>query len=135
MLKNEILINQAKLFNHILTDFQIDYIITNNVMIYDEFTNIEYSETNNFLIEEITWDYDENNYRIPYLNGIKLRQIKLNETSNIFDYISSCSLINDENIICGDKFLRICDVFIGSNNSINFRCYTNNVKARLFGNR
>lgn len=128
MLKNEILINQAKLFNHILTDFQIDYIITNNVMIYDEFTNIEYRETNNFLLEEITWDYDENNYRIPYLNGIKLRQIKLNENSNIFDYVSSSSLINDEDILCGDNFLRICDVFIGSINSINAN--PNNVKIQ-----
>jgi hypothetical protein len=128
MFKNEILINQSKLFNHILTDVQQNYIIDNNVMIYDEFTNIEYSETNNFLLEEITWDYDENNYRIPYLNGIKLRQIKLNENSNIFDYVSSSSLINNENIICGDNFLRICDVFIGSINSINAN--PNNVKIQ-----
>jgi len=113
------IISQARLFNPELNNDQIDYIITNNVMIYDEFTNIEYSEINIFLLEEITWDYDKNNYRIPYLNGIKLQQIKLNENSNIFDYISSSSLINDENIICGDNFLRICDVFIGSINSIN----------------
>jgi hypothetical protein len=116
---DKLITEQARLFNTELNNDQINYIIDNNVMIYDEFTNIEYSETNNFLIEEITWDYDENNYRIPYLNGIKLRQIKLNENSNIFDYISSSSLINDENIICGDNFLRICDVLIGSINSIN----------------
>lgn len=128
MCKNEILINQAKLFNHILTDVQQNYIIDNNVMIYDKFTNIEYIEPNNFLLEEITWDYDENNYRIPYLNGIKLRQIKLNENCNIFDYVSSCSLINDGDILCGDNFLRICDVFIGSINSINAN--PNNVKIQ-----
>jgi hypothetical protein len=119
MFKNEILINQAILFNTELNNDQFDYIITNNLIIYDEFTNINYDDSSVILLEEIIWIYDENNYRIPYLNGIKVRQIKLNENSNIFDYISSSSLINYENIICGDNFLRICDVFIGSINSIN----------------
>ena len=128
MCKNNLLISQAKLFNHILTGHQIEYIVNNNILIYSDFLDIEYSETNNFLLEEITWDYDENNYRIPYLNGIKLRQIKLNENSNIFDYVSSSSLINDEDILCGDNFLRICDVFIGSINSIDAN--PNNVKIQ-----
>ena len=128
MCKNNLLISQAKLFNTELNKDQIEYIVNNNILIYSDFLHIEYSETNNFLIEEITWDYDENNYRIPYINGIKMRQIKLNENSDIFDYISSSSLINDENILCGDNFLRICDVFIGSINSINDN--PNNVKIQ-----
>jgi hypothetical protein len=128
MLKNEILMNQAKLFNNILIDEQIKYIVNNNLLIYDDFTNINFDDSSIILLEEITWIYDENNYRIPYLNGIKVRQIKLNENNNIFDYISSSSLISNNDIICGDNFLRICDVFIGSINSINAN--PNNVKIQ-----
>lgn len=116
---NEMLFSQAQLFNKELSKNQIDYIINHNIMIYDEFTHINFDDLSINILEEINWIYDENNYRIPYLNGIKLRQIKLNENSNIFDYISSSSLINEENIIYGEKFVSTCDVFIGSINSIN----------------
>lgn len=120
MILNIILIEQAKLFNKTLNVKQIKYIIDNNILIYSDFTNIQYEDSKIILLEEITWDYDENNYRIPYyLNGIKLHQIKLNENINIYDYISTASLISNNDIICGEKFVNICDVFIGSINSIN----------------
>lgn len=118
MIKNKILINQAKLFNTILNDEQINYIVNNNILIYCEFTNIKYDEDKNILLEEITWIYDENNYRIPYLNKSKIFFIKLVDKFNIFDYISSSSLITNYDIIFGEKFVNICDVFIGSINSI-----------------
>jgi len=118
MFVKPILIEQAKLFNNILNDDQINLIFKNNIMIYDDILNINIEVLENIVLEEITWIYDENNYRIPYLNEIKLQQIKLNENSNIFDYVSSSCLINNYNIICGEKFLSLCNVFIGSINSI-----------------
>jgi hypothetical protein len=128
MFSNTILTKQAKLFNGKLDSHQIEYIFKNNIMIYQDITKINSEVLENIILEEITWYYDENNYRIPYLNGIKLGQIKLNENSNIFDYISSTSLIINDDIICGEKFLSICDVFIGSINSINAN--PNNVKIQ-----
>lgn len=125
---DKLIIAQAKLFNEKLDSHQIEYIFKNNIMIYQDITKINSEVLENIILEEITWYYDENNYRIPYLNGIKLGQIKLNENSNIFDYISSTSLIINDDIICGEKFLSICDVFIGSINSINAN--PNNVKIQ-----
>lgn len=131
---NELLLSQAKLFNKELTNAQIEYITKNNIMIYDNLSNINTNNTDvqNILNFEIDWNYDENNYRIPYLNGIKLQQIKLNENSNIFDYISSSSLINDENIIYGEKFVSMCDAFIGSINSINANPYNRYIQQNIF---
>ena len=130
------IIIQANLFNKELTNVQIEYIIKNNIMIYDNLSNINININNpnlqNILHFEIDWNYDENNYRIPYLNGIKLQQIKLNENSNIFDYISSSSLINDENIIYGEKFVSMCDAFIGSINSINANPNNRYIQQNIF---
>jgi hypothetical protein len=117
-----ILVNQAKLFNNNLSEEQIDYIIKNNLLIYgniNENQNHEFLINENYAIEEITWFYDNNNYRIPYINNCKINKIKYDEKSNIFDYISSGSLIDNENIICGENFLKLSDVFIGSISSIN----------------
>ena len=71
------IIIQAKLFNKELINAQIEYITKNNIMIYDNLSNINTNNTDvqNILNFEIDWNYDENNYRIPYLNGIKLQQI------------------------------------------------------------
>jgi hypothetical protein len=114
-----IYILQAKLFNNILTAEQIEYIQANNIFIYDD-NIIIHNECGIPIIpiNEITWVYDNNNYRIPYLNETKMSQLKINESYNIYDYISSAGLINNNHIICGDNFLSICDVFIGSINSI-----------------
>ena len=87
MPKNEILIQQAKLFNNTLNDEQINYIVNNNILIYSDFTNIKYEDSKIILLEDIDWIYDENNYRIPYLNETKLFQIKLNNINCIYDYI------------------------------------------------
>ena len=114
MTKDIFLVNQAKLFNNNLSEEQIDYIIKNNLLIYgniNENQNHEFLINENYAIEEITWFYDNNN--------CKINKIKYDEKSTIFDYISSGSLIDNENIICGENFLKISDVFIGSINSIN----------------
>lgn len=113
------IISQAKLFNDNLNDSQINFITNNMIMIYDNLINIKDIELDNILYNEITWIYDNNNYRIPYINGTKIQQIKLNHTNNISDYISSSSLIHDNDIICGESFVKLCDIFIGSVNSIN----------------
>jgi hypothetical protein len=96
---------------------QIEYIINNNILIYSEKININFVNYS-LLLDDIVWIYDKNNYRIPYLDNIKLNQIKIDNTNNIYDYISSSSLIINDDIIYGEKFLSICDVFIGSLNSI-----------------
>jgi hypothetical protein len=118
-----IIISQAKLFNENLTENQINFIVNNKVMIYDNFINIKDNEIKDISETEITWEYDDNNYRIPYINGVKIQQLKLNNIDNIYNYISSSSLILDTDIICGDNFLNISDIFIGSNSSINANPY------------
>lgn len=132
MPKNEILIQQAKLFNNTLNDEQINYIVNNNILIYSDFTNIKYEDSKIILLEDIDWIYDENNYRIPYLNETKLFQIKLNNINCIYDYISSSSLISNNDIICGEKFVTICDVFIGSVNSINANPNNKYIQKNIF---
>jgi hypothetical protein len=131
MQKNEILIAQAKLFNNSLSEQQIEYIINNNIFIYSDNIDITILSDSLFSLEDIVWVYDKNNYRIPYLHDIKLNQIKIHTSGNIYDYISSSSLIINDNIICGEKFVGLCDVFIGSINSINAnpnnRCIQKNV--------
>ena len=49
---DKLITDQAKLFNTELNNDQIEYIINNNIVIYSDFLDIEYSETNNFLIED-----------------------------------------------------------------------------------
>jgi hypothetical protein len=119
MVKSEIIIEQAKLFNVELNAEQINYIVRNNLLIYSDFSNIICEEPTTVLLEDINWVYDENNYRVPHLNEVKINQIKINDDSNPYDYISSSRVINNYNIIFGEKFLNLCDIFIGSINSIN----------------
>jgi hypothetical protein len=132
MFRNKLLIQQAKLFNTELDNIQIQYIINNNIMVYDGLLNISNKSLENISEIELDWVYDENNFRIPYLNGIKVQQIKLNDVSNIFDYISSSSLINKDNIIYGEKFVSMSDVFIGSINSINANPNNKYIQQNIF---
>ena len=50
------IISQARLFNTDLNKDQINYIITNNIMIYDEFTNINYEDYTNNVKERLFWN-------------------------------------------------------------------------------
>jgi hypothetical protein len=119
MINNDILKKQAKLFNILLNKEQIDYILKNNIMIYSNISDVINENVTEINCKNIIWTYDDNNYRIPYYNEKKINQIKLQDFYNIYDFISSASLILEDDIICGENFLKICDVFIGSHNSIN----------------
>jgi len=126
-----IIISQAILFNDKLNEPQKHFIINNMVMVYDNFKNIKENEVKYVSDTEINWVYDKNNYRIPYINGVKIQLIKLNNINNIYNYISSSSLILDTDIICGDNFLNISDIFIGSNSSINVNPYNKLIQKNI----
>jgi hypothetical protein len=116
-----IIIKQAMLFNNNLSDSAINYLVSNNLFLYSSINEVVLYQNNelNFNIEDIEWLYDENNYRIPYINKNKIYIIKLTSSNNIYDFVSSSCLVDNNNIICGENFVKICDVFIGSINSIN----------------
>lgn len=66
-------------------------------------------------LSNIEWVYDINNRRIPYYNGTRMEKIQLAKEDNIYDYISTASVIHDDDqIICGENFLSLADCFIGS---------------------
>lgn len=66
-------------------------------------------------LSNIEWVYDANNLRIPYYDGVRMEKIQLAKEDNVYDYISTASLIKDDGqVICGEHFLGIADCFIGS---------------------
>jgi hypothetical protein len=121
----QIIIQQANLFNLNINESVTKHLIDNKLMIYDDLSIINLNSQDSFEIEKITWIYNNNNFRIPYINEKKILVIKVNE-SNILNFISSASLINDENIICGEKIQYLADVVVGTNNKISYN--PNNVK-------
>jgi hypothetical protein len=58
---DKLITEQSKLFNEKLDSHQIEYIFKNNIMIYHDISNIDIEASETFSLEEITWDYDENN--------------------------------------------------------------------------
>jgi hypothetical protein len=119
MEKNQnILIEQYKLFNN--NNLLIDYVTYHKVMIYDEIPDpnlIIDSPKINYM--DLEFRYDINNLRIPYHNNKKLWAIRIN-LNEIYNYISSNSLIPDDQIIYGEKIQNIADVVIGNPSSLNF---------------
>lgn len=123
----EIIKEQYFLFNTNKT--KISYILENKIMIYTNISKINFEEINIEIdLNEIIWKYDENNLRIPYLNENKLRipylnenkilYYKLKQNDNIIDFISSCSFINDYDIINGEKIQNCADIVIGHQSSL-----------------
>tara|TARA_B110000971_G_C19949736_1_gene472779 strand:- start:196 stop:1218 length:1023 start_codon:yes stop_codon:yes gene_type:complete len=112
------LIEQYKLFNN--SNLLIDYITYHKVMVYDEIPDpqliINLCKINYMDLE---FRYDSNNLRIPYYNNKKLLAIKI-DLDEIYNYISSNSLIPDDQIICGEKLQRIVDIVIGNPSSLCF---------------
>jgi len=121
----DIIVKQFFLFNQ---NFNKDLnIIENNLfMVYDSLANLNFEKAKNYDLKSIIWKYDNNNYRIPYFNYEKIQVIKLNEKQNVYDFISSSSIIPYSEIISGEKLLSLADVFIGNSNSLNANPNTSN---------
>jgi len=116
---DEIIINQYKLFNN-FDNFK-DKLVNEKILVYENIKEIDVENINinKYNLENIEWRFDENNYRIPFSKENKISLIKLDNTDNIYDYISSACIINDDNeIICGENFLKLADCFIGTINSL-----------------
>ena len=115
-----IFISQYSLFNSNLNPLFIEYIINNNIMVYKEINELSELLNNikNISYLDIEFRYDVNNYRIPYHNNNKIDAIGINEVSDLYNYISSNSLIPDEEIICGERIQSLADVVIDPNNPI-----------------
>ncbi len=114
----EIISEQYFLFN--TNKVLLQYIIDNKIMTYTNVSKIDLTldNINDLKLENITWKYNENNLRIPYYNNIKLQYYKLQETDNIINYISSCSLLLDNDIINGEKIQSYADVVVGQPSSL-----------------
>jgi hypothetical protein len=87
----------------------------------------ENENENEYEYENFIWNFDENNYKIPYHNNKKIKLLKITNNEYIYDLISSNSLLPDKEIICGENIQYNCDVVIGNNDSINW-----NPNNRLF---
>ena len=122
----EIFKKQINIFNKIVDELKIDIIINKKYIIYDDINNINFDNIKNYDLNYIIWKYDNNNYRIPYFNNEKIQVIKLNEKQNVYDFISSSSIIPYSEIISGEKLLSLADVFIGNSNSLNANPNTSN---------
>lgn len=53
--------------------------------------------------------------RIPYVNGKRQQLIAVKD--EYFNYISSAQLLEDTDIICGEKFIPYADIFVGTTRS------------------
>jgi len=120
---NSLIINQYKLFNNLEEKLIVEKLVLEKILVYNDIKEIDVDNLNKYSIENIEWHYDKNNYRIPYsIEKNKISLIKLDNNDNIYDFISSASIINDDNeIICGENFIKLADCFIGTINSL----YTN----------
>ena len=131
MFSNNLLKTQYLLFS-IFNEKSINYVIENKFMIYDDFKNINFNYNEQYLLEDLVWHYNNNNYRIPYYNNVKIQFIKLNNDINIYNYISSSSIIPESEIISGEIITSLTDIFIGTNSSLtanpNTDKYINNKK-------
>jgi hypothetical protein len=96
----------------------LSYLLREKIMVY---TKIEKDPTTlcdaciTYDLSNIEWIYNDNNIRIPYYDGVRMEKIQLSKEDNVYDYISTASIIHDDNqIICGENLLSLADCFIGS---------------------
>jgi hypothetical protein len=113
-----ILIEQYRLFND--NDLFIDFVTNHKIMVYDQITNpqdlLNCSEIH---YSDLTFNYDLNNYRLPYYQNKFITAIKI-DLNDVYNYISSNSLLPDNQIICGENIQYLADVVIGSKKSLLF---------------
>jgi hypothetical protein len=89
-----------------------------NVMFYCKGESIDYNKYYDYDTNAIVWHYDDNNYRIPYINNIKINFITMTDNDNPFDYISSCKILDDNEIISGEKIQQLADIVLGVESSL-----------------
>ena len=105
----------------------IDYLETNKIMVYSKFSLTD-TINENINLENITWVFDENNIRIPFnsnklniygnINPINLSNYKLNDTDNIYDFISSNLFIDFSLLISGERLQKLADIVVGNPSSL-----------------
>jgi hypothetical protein len=111
---HNILITQLSVFNDLnsLSSNEFDNVINNKYLIYDVITHIDFSINNTYLLKDIIWLYDKNNIRTPYYNNTKIQYINFTNNMNIYDYISSNSLIENEELISGESLQYLADIVL-----------------------
>lgn len=116
----EIIKKQYYLFND--DSKYLEFVVVNNLMVYTKLNDNNFTKINtNINLDEITWIYNQQNIRIPYINKNNISIIKLNNNNeNIFDYISSNKLIPYEEIIYGERIQSIADIIVGEPSSLSF---------------
>ena len=82
------------------------------IFYYDNIKAITDFSAKEYPIEQIEWNYNDNNLRIPYVNGKRQQLIVVKD--EYFNYISSARLLEDTDIICGEKFIPYADIFAGT---------------------
>ena len=87
------------------------------IFYYDNIREISDFSAKEYPIDQIEWIYNENNLRIPYVNGKRQQLIAVKE--EYFNYISSARLLEDTDIICGENFIPYADIFAGTTRSYN----------------
>ena len=87
-------------------------------MVYDILNLNKNTEIINYQYSDIIWEFDTNNYKIPYYNNTKIKFIQIINKNDIYNLISSNSLIPDEEIICGENIQNLCDVVIVTEDTI-----------------
>jgi len=110
-----ILKNQFNLFNEKECP---EFIIQERIMIYEKLEIINFTIYETILLSDIVWKYNEDNYRIPFFKEKKQDFIRLNENENIFDYLSSSTILPMNEIISGEKIASTCDIFLSTNSGI-----------------
>ena len=87
------------------------------IFYYDNIKAISDFSVKEYSINQIEWIYNENNLRIPHVNGKRQQLIAVKD--EYFNYISSAQILEDTDIICGEKFITHADMFIGTTRSYN----------------
>lgn len=118
---NNIYINQYKLFNHTSDSYydsdtnNYDFIVNNKIMVYTKINSPILLPITFY--NDIKWKYIDN-FILPYTNNnILIPYLQLNN-HNPYDYISSASIIPDDEIITGEKFQFLADIVLGSPSSL-----------------
>jgi len=94
------------------------------VFYYDNINAISDFSAKEYSIDQIEWVYNENNLRIPHVNGNRLQMIRVRDEK--YNFISSARLLEDGDIICGENFIPYADIFVGTSRS--YRANPNNKK-------